>query len=208
MGQNASQRSGAGRLADLLAPTGEEELLNVEYPRPRLRVPLVPAAVAGLVLIAGVLLWNQREPQPVPLVAPHPSAAAGDFVVSVVGEVDNPGLVTLTPGARVADALEHARPREGANLTDLNHAQRLEDGQQIHVRPAGEPVAQADDGTIHLNSATVEQLMTLQGVGEVTAQAIVDYRESIGGFSDIAQLEEVSGIGPAKFAQISKQVSL
>ncbi len=50
--------------------------------------------------------------------------------------------------------------------------------------------------------------MTLQGVGEVTAQAIVDYRESIGGFSDIAQLEEVSGIGPAKFAQISKQVSL
>ena len=201
MGQNASQRSGAGRLADLLAPTGEEELLNVEYPRPRLRVPLVPAAVA-------VLLWNQREPQPVPLVAPHPSEAAGDFVVSVVGEVDNPGLVTLSPGARVADALEHARPREGANLTDLNHAQRLEDGQQIHVRPAGEPVAQADDGTIHVNSATVEQLMTLQGVGEVTAQAIVDYRESIGGFSDIAQLEEVSGIGPAKFAQISKQVSL
>ncbi len=131
--------------------------------------------------------------------------SATPIVVAVVGEVAHPGLVTLDPGARIADALELAQPLPGVDLTSLNLAQKLQDGQQIVV---GGPPAPTDSGGISLNSATAEQLQTLSGVGAVTAQAIIAYREAHGGFSEIAQLQEVQGIGPAKFAQISEQVTL
>ncbi|WP_293770455.1 ComEA family DNA-binding protein [uncultured Corynebacterium sp.] len=206
-------RMGAGRLQDLLQPTGEEELLDVEYPRPRLRVPVWQAAVIAVVVIAAALVWlgMRRAPDfsPTHAVATV-SESTGPLVVSVVGEVDNPGLVTVTPGARVAEALASASPRPGANLTDINHAARLEDGQQINVVPIGQaPEGDAPGGDgIRLNTATAADLMTLSGVGEVTAQAIIDYRDSIGGFSSVEQLQDVSGIGPAKFALIAPQVSL
>ncbi|MEJ4100696.1 ComEA family DNA-binding protein [Corynebacterium mastitidis] len=146
-----------------------------------------------------------------------------EIVVSVVGRIERPGLIRLPPGSRVADALDAAVPHGDANTLVLNLARRLNDGEQIHVPGPGEDVAQAPGvvgapepgggvggaggaGTVSLNSASVQELMELDGVGEVTARAIVDYRESHGGFSEVDQLQEVRGIGPAKFAALKDRV--
>ena len=93
-------------------------------------------------------------------------------------------------------------------------AQLLVDGTQIHVLAIGEaqPIsvdaaATSASGLISLNTATVADLVTLPGVGEKTAQAIIDFRESNGGFSTVEDLLQVKGIGPSKFEQISGLVS-
>ncbi|APT92086.1 hypothetical protein CPHO_03345 [Corynebacterium phocae] len=233
MARNKNARSGAGRLQDLLQPTGEEALLNVEYPRPRFGVPVRQAVVVAAVLVAVAVLYLLSAPRVVeptsavpggvvgvtaatgaPLQAPVGAGAGepSELVVSVVGNVEVPGLVTLAPGARVADALAHARPLPDANLTDVNHAARLSDGQQINVRPQGQPQPPEPGGQtagkVSLNTANAAQLTQISGVGEVTAAAIVAHRERIGAFSDIAQLQDINGIGPAKFTQISAQVTL
>lgn len=202
----------ADRLRDLTRPTGEEELLSVDYPRPRLRVPPRLALVAVGLAAVGLLPWlgGSREaanPYEVPAVS---SAAPADIVVSVVGEVDSPGLVTLAPGARVNDALEAAGPKVPTD--NLNLAQKLNDGEQITVGAL--PGAEDDDGgggetgddTVSLNSATAEELITLPGVGPATAEAIIAHREEAGHFTSIEQLMDVSGIGPAKFAQLKDKV--
>ena len=133
--------------------------------------------------------------------------------------------LTVEPGARVADALDAAQPLPGADTIALNHAQRLSDGQQLHILPSGaapppapgEPAPAGGNGIsesgtstggVSLNNATAEELTELKGVGEVTAQAIVAYREEHGGFQDIEELLEVTGIGPAKLAQLKDQVQL
>lgn len=200
----------ADRLRDLTRPTGEEELLSVDYPRPRLRVPPRLALVAVGLAAVGLLLWlgGSREaanPYEIPAVSSAPPA---DIVVSVVGEVDSPGLVTLAPGARVNDALEAAGPKVPTD--NLNLAQKLNDGEQITVGAL--PGAEEDggdetsDGTVSLNSATAEELVTLPGVGPATAEAIIAHREEAGHFTSIEQLMDVSGIGPAKFAQLKDKV--
>ena len=200
----------ADRLRDLTRPTGEEELLSVDYPRPRLRVPPRLALVAVGLAAVGLLLWlgGSREaanPYEVPAVS---SAAPADIVVSVVGEVDSPGLVTLAPGARVNDALEAAGPKVPTD--NLNLAQRLNDGEQITVGalPGAEEGGggETGDDTVSLNSATAEELITLPGVGPATAEAIIAHREEAGHFTSIEQLMDVSGIGPAKFAQLKDKV--
>lgn len=200
----------ADRLRDLTRPTGEEELLSVDYPRPRLRVPPRLALVAVGLAAVGLLLWlgGSREaanPYEVPAVSSAPPA---DIVVSVVGEVDSPGLVTLAPGARVNDALEAAGPKVPTD--NLNLAQKLNDGEQITVGafPGAEEGGggETGDDTVSLNSATAEELITLPGVGPATAEAIIAHREEAGHFTSIEQLMDVSGIGPAKFAQLKDKV--
>ncbi|MGV0361416.1 helix-hairpin-helix domain-containing protein [Corynebacterium minutissimum] len=201
----------ADRLRDLTRPTGEEELLSVDYPRPRLRVPPRLALVAVGLAAVGLLLWlgGSREaanPYEVPAVSSAPPA---DIVVSVVGEVDSPGLVTLAPGARVNDALEAAGPKVPTD--NLNLAQKLNDGEQITVGalPGAEDDGgggETSDDTVSLNSATAEELITLPGVGPATAEAIIAHREEAGHFTSIEQLMDVSGIGPAKFAQLKDKV--
>ncbi|MDO5031076.1 ComEA family DNA-binding protein [Corynebacterium sp.] len=202
------------RLRELTRPTGEEELLTVDFPRPRLKVP-VPLAL-GLVAVAvvGLVVWLGLSSRPAPnpyleaAVSSEP-AEPSELIVSVVGEVDNPGLVTLPPGARVADALSAARPRPEADLLALNQAQRLKDGEQVVVaKPGEQPAEPAEEGALSLNTASAEQLTQLKGIGEVTAEAIVAHREEIGGFSSIEQLLDVSGIGPAKMETIKDQVRL
>ncbi|MEX3507266.1 MULTISPECIES: ComEA family DNA-binding protein [unclassified Corynebacterium] len=252
------------RLRELTRPTGTEELMDVSFPAPRFRIPVAPAAVLGVVLILGLVVWvgcsalrddpaeeahlaweeggPEIEESNLALSA-HPAEAGGaeatttdqaapttgPVVVSVVGKVARPGLVTLEPGARVADALAAAGPLPEADLAQVNHAQVLQDAQQIHVVGPGEtPVepgglqggeggsggastdgsSEAAGGAVNINTASASELQTLSGVGEVTAAAIVDYRDSIGGFSAVDQLLEVSGIGPAKFAQLEGQVTV
>ena len=222
------------RLREFTQPTGEEELLAVDYPRPRLRISPWQACAVAVILVIGVVVWlgiNARSeessgmPEPAAL-SEAPSEEPSEIIVSVIGEVTEPGLKTLEPGARVADALDAAQPLPGAETMALNHAQQLSDGQQLHILPSGaapapapgEPTPAGDNPSspggsasgsgVSLNSATAEELTELKGVGEVTAQAIVAYREEHGGFKDVEELLEVSGIGPAKLAQLKDQVQL
>lgn len=222
------------RLREFTQPTGEEELLAIDYPRPRLRISPWQACAVAVILVIGVVVWlgiNARSeessgmPEPAAL-SDAPSEEPSEIIVSVIGEVAEPGLKTLEPGARVADALAAAQPLPGAETMALNHAQRLSDGQQLHILPSGaapppapgEPAPAGDNSSspggsasgsgVSLNSATAEELTELKGVGEVTAQAIVAYREEHGGFKDVDELLEVSGIGPAKLAQLKDQIQL
>lgn len=210
------------RLKDLTRPTGQEQLLDVAYPTPRWTLTLRQGMVAGalVLLLVGAWVVLQRDPEPaalpvadLPAVAAGPSADPGtDLVVSVVGHVARPGLVTLAPGARVDDALAAAEPLPEADLLALNRAQLLTDGQQLVVPAVGEaapPDGDAGDpGTVSLNSADAAELTNLAGVGEATAAAIIAHRETTGGFTALEQLMDVKGIGPAKFEAIRDQVSL
>ncbi len=208
------------RIKELTRPTGEEDLLHVQYPEPRVHVPVKHAAVAaGAVLIAvgGWALTRGDPPGPEEVTWEHvadPTEVAGVVVVSVVGEVENPGLITLNEGSRIADALQIARPLPHADLIALNQAQLLVDGTQIHVQAIGAPPvpgaggASPSPGGISLNSATAQELTALPGVGEATAAAIVAHREANGPFTSVEQLMDVRGIGPAKFEAMRDQLAL
>ncbi|MFL5899797.1 MAG: helix-hairpin-helix domain-containing protein [Solirubrobacterales bacterium] len=131
--------------------------------------------------------------------------SSGDVVVDVTGAVTRPGVYRLPGGARVTDAVERAGGATGGALLEaINLAARLADGQQVVVPrkgPGGAPLAAAgamsEDGPIGLGTATVEQLDTIDGIGPVTAQDIVEFREQHGGLSSVDQLDQVNGIGPA-----------
>jgi competence protein ComEA len=141
------------------------------------------------------------------------AGASQTIVISIVGRVVRPGLVTLPDGARVAEAVHAAGgPVPGTDISSLNLARRLTDGEQIHVGippppdvapPEGVPGAV---GKVDLNTASLAQLDTLPGVGAVTAQRIVDWRIRRGRFTRIEQLRDVDGIGPARFAQLKDLV--
>lgn len=181
-------------------------------------------------VVAAKLAPAQTSPQTSPQSAPAPVDEA--VVVSVVGLVRNPGLATLAAGARVADALNAVGGAlAGADTTGLNMARQLADGEQIVVgiaAPAGQPaalgssVSTSTPGTepapasgapkptpaqrVDLNTATVEQLDALPGVGPVTAAAIVAWRAAHGKFSTVDQLAEVDGIGPTRLEKLRARV--
>ena len=145
-------------------------------------------------------------------------------MVSVVGLVNQPGLVTLAPDARIADAVTAAGGTvKGADTLGLNLARHVTDGEQIVVgiaAPAGHKPALGSSagpasaepapggGTagptdpVDLNTATAEQLDTLPGVGPVTAAAIVEWRHANGRFANVDPLGEVDGIGPARLEKL------
>jgi competence protein ComEA len=131
------------------------------------------------------------------------SGQAGDLVVDVAGAVEHPGVYRLPAGSRVDDAVRRAGgPGPRAELEVVNRAARLADGQQVVVperTPDGVGLAGGGDeeGPISLGTATVEQLDTIDGIGPVTAQDIVEFRDQHGGLASIDQLDQVSGIGPA-----------
>jgi competence protein ComEA len=132
------------------------------------------------------------------------SGQASDLVVDVTGAVQRPGVYRLPAGSRVEDAITRAGGATGkAELEAVNRAARLADGQQVVVPergPAGVALATGageEEGPISLGTATVEQLDTIDGIGPVTAQDIVDFRDQHGGLAAVDQLDQVSGIGPA-----------
>ena len=210
------------RLQELTRPTGEEDLLAVRYPAPRVSVPVKPAAAAVVALLVAVGAWaalrgggGEGDEVSWEQVA-SPTEVSEVVVVAVVGEVANPGLMTLNEGSRIADALQIAQPLPHADLLAHNQAQLLVDGQQIHVQaigaapPAGGAAgaAPAESGTVSLNSASASELTALPGVGEATAAAIVAHREANGPFTSVEQLTDVRGIGPAKFEAMRDMVGL
>ncbi|MFD7518678.1 helix-hairpin-helix domain-containing protein [Streptomyces niveus] len=159
-----------------------------------------------------------RDPAPSPGAAPSaPASASKRVVVDVSGKVRSPGVRRLPAGSRVTDALRAAGGVEpGADLTGLNRARVLMDGEQVVVggpQPPGQAAAAPGTGAagpegapVSLSTATVEQLDTLPGVGPVLARHIIDYRTQHGGFSSVGQLREVNGIGERRFADIEPRV--
>ena len=147
-----------------------------------------------------------------------PENASGEVVVHVAGAVSSPGVYTLPADSRVDDAVRAAGATADADLSQLNLAQKLADGQKITVPAAGETPAPADNAApsdssqsgalININTATREELETLPSIGEVRAQAIIAYREEHGGFRTTDELMEVSGIGEKIFADISPHITV
>jgi competence protein ComEA len=132
----------------------------------------------------------------------HEGEGTRDVVVHVAGDVQRPGVYRLPAGSRVTDAVRRAGGfAGGANQDAINLAARLSDGQQVVVPGSGTVAASSapggQTGPISLGSATVEQLDGVDGIGPVTAQKIIDFRDQHGGLSSINQLDEVDGIGPS-----------
>lgn len=129
--------------------------------------------------------------------------------VHVVGEVVQPGLYQLDFGSRVSDAVAAAGGFTTVALqTSVNLARQLADGEQVVVLSL-ESVASGDDsGLVSLNRASAAQLAELPGIGPALAERIIAYRTESGGFSSVAQLQEVSGIGEKVYAQLESLVTL
>lgn len=235
-GRHAARRRAAA-LVDLSALRG--------------RVALGPAHVAVLAVLIAVGLavtawWVIRDDPGTAMAAPpaaDPAGSAlatpventtgappgegeesgtGELVVDVTGKVRRPGIVVLPTGSRVVDALEAAGgARRSADLSGLNQARLLLDGEQIAVgvtRPPGVAASSvpapggsssADQGAlVNLNSASSAELEELPGVGPVTAEAIIGWREANGGFASVDQLLDVDGIGEKTLAQLAPLVTL
>ena len=149
------------------------------------------------------------------------AAASGEVVVHVTGAVSAPGVYTLPSDARVDDAVRAAGATAEADLSQLNLAQKLADGQKITVPAIGSASTSAGEGTtttpadassdgalVNINTASLEELETLPSIGEVRAQAIITYRETNGGFRTIEELQEVSGIGEKIFADVAPYITV
>jgi competence protein ComEA len=139
-------------------------------------------------------------------------------IVHVVGDVRRPGIVQLPLGARVADAIRRAGGlKPGSRAPALNLARVLADGEQIVVgdsspgvaavgEPSPIPSAASSTSPLDLNTATVDQLDTLPGVGPVLAARIIEWRLAHGRFASVDELREVSGVGERRFAELSPLV--
>jgi competence protein ComEA len=181
---------------------------------------LVYGAIAVAVLLVGARWLRSADASTGgrPAVAAGGQASAGEagslavehggdgVVVHVAGAVRQPGVYRLPLGSRVADAVERAGGPTADALEDAtNLAAELADGQQVvlpaQVSGAGVAAipgsASAAEAPISLGTATVEQLDTVDGIGPVTAQGIVEFRDQQGGFSSVEDLDQISGIGPA-----------
>lgn len=227
----------SARLKELITapPTKDEQAWVDETPPeaprsrlPRRRLPIVvgAVAVAACCAVLGLLLSrpaketapplpaavaNVRERGPTLSSVPTSTPPSSALVVSVVGRVPTPGLVTLTDGARVADAVTAAGGASDMDTVPLNMARRLVDGEQIYVGVPAPPEAAAPlpkPAKVDLNAANVSQLDELPGVGTVTAQRIVEWRTRHGRFATVDQLRQVDGIGDSKFGRLKDLVTV
>lgn len=151
-------------------------------------------------------------------------------IVHVTGAVNNEGIVELKEGERVSDAIEKAGgKKENADLSKINLAYVLEDGQKIYVPKIGEISDEGDkkeyvvtgygenmivdgnnegerDGKVNINTANQTELETLPGIGTTTASKIIDYRNKNGKFKRIEDIQNVKGIGNSKFENIKENI--
>jgi competence protein ComEA len=191
-------------------------------------------AIVVLCLLAAFVAWRHLAaghaaddpsayahvpPPVVPRAAGHARAqAAKRLVVDVVGAVRSAGLVRVPPGSRVADAVRAAGGLTArADPLRVNLAAPVVDGEQVVVAARGAVGAAggvsaagapgAPSAPVDLNSATAEQLDALPGVGPVTAQKIVAYRQAHGPFTSVDGLDAIPGIGPARIADLKGLVT-
>jgi competence protein ComEA len=169
----------------------------------------VVLALSVLIVLRGNTQIN-AAPEIIPITIAEP-----EIFVDVTGAVNNPGVYSLTGRSRVIDAIKAAGDSApGADLSTINLARVLNDGEQIYVDSTvvnsfGQRVSKkVSSGPININRATLRQLDALDGIGPVIAGRIIEYRKKNGSFLTIDDLQKVSGIGAAKFAQIKSKVRI
>jgi competence protein ComEA len=192
--------------------------------RPQLAV--YAAAAIAIALLGARYLRDGAHASAAAPRASHPAtlhvarAGGGLVTVDVAGAVRRPGVYRLGPGARVDDALRRAGgAARRADLTAVNRAAKLQDGRQVIVPRRGaaattggaaaggaSATAGAPAARVNLNTATPEQLDTLDGVGPVMAQKIIRYRQEHGGFGSVSELDQVPGIGAKRMAALRELV--
>ena len=169
---------------------------------------LVYGAIAVAVLLVGARWIRSGDPETGPGAglsfaadtAPGGERGSEDVVVHVAGAVQRPGVYRLPTGARVTDAVRRAGGlAQGAEEGSINLAARLSDGQQVVVPGRGAAIAASGEssGPISLGSATAAQLDEIEGIGPVTAEKIIEFRDQHGGLSSVDELDQISGIGPS-----------
>jgi len=172
--------------------------------------------IAAIVLTLSVLVVIRGNtqidvaPEIIPITIAEP-----EIFVDVTGAVNRPGVYSLTGRSRVIDAIKAAGDSApGADLSTINLARVLNDGEQIYVDSTvvnsfGQRVSKkVSSGPININRATLRQLDALDGIGPVIAGRIIEYRKKNGSFLTVDDLQKVSGIGAAKFAQIKSKVRI
>lgn len=190
--------------------------------------------MAGFAL-AGLLLFISRAPAGEPIML-QPAPTKEPIAVHIIGAVPRPGLYEFAEGARIQDAINAAGGLlTSANVETINLAALLEDGQQLSIpyKAGEEPSVTSEDGSttdddslvlpgstetpdasgtdielVNINTASVEELDSLDGIGPTIAQRIIDYREENGPFQTIEDILNVSGIGPSTFDQIKDQITV
>jgi len=226
--RTAADRTASARLKQLAAARQNHEWIDETEPEPEpptakprpfgQRLPAVATAVAVVVAVCAVVGLSvsgpeKEVPPPLPAAAVATTTQTSSaIVVSVVGKVGKPGLVTLPEGARVAEAVRAAGGASEVDLLTVNVARRLSDGEQIYVGipppPEAPAVAAAKPAKTNLNTATVAELDNLPGVGAVTAQRILDYRTEHGHFTAVVQLRHIDGIGESRYAKLKDLVTI
>lgn len=148
-----------------------------------------------------------------------------EIIVHITGAVSNPGIVKTKEGARIADIIELAGGElESADTSEINLAYKVQDGEKIYIPTKGEnkenliyitteagnnPISKSDDNKkVNINTASQEELDTLQGIGPSTATKIIEYREKNGKFKTIEEIKNVTGIGDSKFEAIKENISV
>ncbi len=202
---------------------------------PKNRTQFIKAAVLLILVIIAFAIYfsggkdeegiaaEEEEAGSVETVEEAEPAASSEVTVDITGAVAESRVVTLPQGARVADAIEECGgAAENADLTAINRAALLVDGEQIRIptreetaqgtgpQPGGGTAATADPNAflININTATEEELQALNGVGPATAEKIVAYRESYGRFTRIEDLKEVNGIGDKTFEKLKDHITV
>ncbi len=180
-------------------------------------------SIAVLLLLGGVL-WK-AAPAVVSALKPGGPADRGDLLpqeplpeaepemitVHLVGAVATPGIYHLPAGSRVYELLEAAGGAAvGADITSVNLARPLFDGEQVAICRQGEAAANPAQpgGKVNINKASLQELQTLSSIGEVRAQRIIEHRDKYGPFTDISEIMDVSGIGQGIFNQIKDQITV
>lgn len=184
---------------------------ELHYSRLQKRALLILGVLVILFSALIVVRGNSHEVVAPPIVPIQ--IAAPEIFIDVTGAVNKPGVYTMPANSRVIDAIKAAGDSApGADLSTINLARVLSDGEQIYVdatilNSAGVRVSKTTHSAfININRATAGQLDSLDGIGPVIAKRIVEYRKVNGPFISIEELQKVSGIGVAKFAQIKSKL--
>lgn len=199
----------------------------MDDPLARYRPYLAMLLLFAVVLGGTIFMLRRSEPPPLTIVSPtpRPTATIAMVIVDVRGAVAKPGVYTLPVGSRVQDVLAQAGGAlSNAETRPLNLARKLNDGEQLYVPTVGEvaptpaPAAvpaksgasstKAPIGKININTASVEELDALPGIGPALGQRIVDYRTQNGSFGTIEDLKKVRGIGDKSFEEIKGLITV